>query len=493
MAVNSELLARVNFPLYCVRMLSDTHFLVGGGGGGANTGVANGVEIFCLKHDGEDCTAELVTKYDTGKDSVMSCCSFRQGLKTFVAVGAEEKVKLLELRMKLKRSSDEGEVVSRTNSFSEGGLAGRGRHSSVRQRRRSSCVDTHPLDVNPLGGEGSPRPSPTTAEVLEDPFPPSDVPPSEGTRGRPRSTSVGSSLRKPSPPPSKDDKKVVYDVTPGLSTVTDFSHKDPYQKVVGCDPSPKPTWLVTGGADGHLRKWNVSDLEKVWDVEAHTKEIDDVDVSDDGERIVTVIKDEIARVWCVETGKKLAEITFRPDPQVKYLFKRAKFAPIPDRKSDSNACFLISGHNPIGKSSLPAYIAQWNGVTFDARKRVKFNETISALATSPDGTFVAVGSMFTGSVAVYVAFSLQQVQLVKNTHKSFVTGLAFVPRAMTYLTGPYEASVVSISVDNAIKVVHVKERRSVTVGLATTVSLLALVGTFVGLRLAERSGVFLVN
>lgn len=42
------LLARVNFPLYSVEMLTSRHVLVAGGGGSAKTGVANGfVSIQC--------------------------------------------------------------------------------------------------------------------------------------------------------------------------------------------------------------------------------------------------------------------------------------------------------------------------------------------------------------------------------------------------------------------------------------------------------------
>lgn len=36
------LLARVNFPLYSIEMLTSRHVLVAGGGGSAKTGVANG-------------------------------------------------------------------------------------------------------------------------------------------------------------------------------------------------------------------------------------------------------------------------------------------------------------------------------------------------------------------------------------------------------------------------------------------------------------------
>lgn len=59
---NDGLLARVNFPLYSVEMLTSRHVLVAGGGGSAKTGVANGfvshpkttfcyflyVELLCL-------------------------------------------------------------------------------------------------------------------------------------------------------------------------------------------------------------------------------------------------------------------------------------------------------------------------------------------------------------------------------------------------------------------------------------------------------------
>lgn len=39
---NYELLARVNFPLYSVEMLTSRHCIVAGGGGSAKTGVSNG-------------------------------------------------------------------------------------------------------------------------------------------------------------------------------------------------------------------------------------------------------------------------------------------------------------------------------------------------------------------------------------------------------------------------------------------------------------------
>lgn len=46
---NDGLLARVNFPLYSVEMVTSRHVLVAGGGGSSKTGVANGfVSIFMV-------------------------------------------------------------------------------------------------------------------------------------------------------------------------------------------------------------------------------------------------------------------------------------------------------------------------------------------------------------------------------------------------------------------------------------------------------------
>lgn len=46
---NNDLLARVNFPLYTLQMITSRHILVAGGGGSSKTGVANGfVSIFLI-------------------------------------------------------------------------------------------------------------------------------------------------------------------------------------------------------------------------------------------------------------------------------------------------------------------------------------------------------------------------------------------------------------------------------------------------------------
>lgn len=64
-----SLLARVNYPLYSVKTISERHILVAGGGGQSKTGIANTCEIYELIYDPENntCRANLVTHFDTGQ------------------------------------------------------------------------------------------------------------------------------------------------------------------------------------------------------------------------------------------------------------------------------------------------------------------------------------------------------------------------------------------------------------------------------------------
>lgn len=64
-------LAKTNYPLFCVRAISDRHILVGGGGGEAKTGIPNACEIYELIYDKNNDFAKaiLVSKFDTGSFS----------------------------------------------------------------------------------------------------------------------------------------------------------------------------------------------------------------------------------------------------------------------------------------------------------------------------------------------------------------------------------------------------------------------------------------
>ena len=49
--------------------------------------------------------------------------------------------------------------------------------------------------------------------------------------------------------------------------------------------SPNGSYLATGGDDGFLRVWTMPDVFRTHEIEAHAKEIDDLDFSPDNTKV----------------------------------------------------------------------------------------------------------------------------------------------------------------------------------------------------------------
>lgn len=107
---------------------------------------------------------------------------------------------------------------------------------------------------------------------------------------------------------------------------------------------------------------------------------------------------------------------------------------------------------------------EWNPENGSLTNSVGIDESLASLAVRDDGRFVAIGTMFTGSVSIYIAFSLQRVLYIPAAHSMFVTGLEFLP--LKNVDGPpissnTEAAVISISVDNKVCIHSLSYRRKI--------------------------------
>ncbi|XP_044519666.1 prolactin regulatory element-binding protein isoform X4 [Gracilinanus agilis] len=134
------------------------------------------------------------------------------------------------------------------------------------------------------------------------------------------------------------------------SVQTDFG-SDPLQKTVCFNHDS--TLLATGGTDGFVRVWQVPSLEKVLEFKAHEGEIEDLALGP-GDKMVTTGWDFKACVW-------------QRDQLVTGLRWDENLPPLPDTPYRYQAC-------------------------------------------SESGTFLGLGTV-TGSVAIYISFSLQGVSL----------------------------------------------------------------------------------
>ena len=372
--------------------------LVAGGGGSAKTGVANGFEIYELFHNGQHFCAEEIQRYETGSEVVMNMSIKNIDKKSLLVVGQESHSQMFIINTKVGQLPVRETVIHRRESSSE-----------VRQRKNRERTES-------IGHEKAP----------------------------------------------KDDgpkmKRVYFEIKSADSVQTDFTQSEPLQRVVRISQNGK--FMVTGGLDGHVRVWNFPRMTPLLDIAAHEKEIDDLDFSPDNKHILSIAKDGKAIVWAVNTGKEMMQLQWTPPEGIKYMFKRCRYATI-EGKADAYRLFTLS--NPFGKAGKQkGFLQQWNIQTGRLNNIVGIDESLSALAVRDDGRFVAVGTMFSGSVSIFIAFSLQRVLHVPGAHSMFVTGLEFIPvlvKDAPPISSDTEASVVSFSVDNRICIHSLQYRR----------------------------------
>lgn len=257
-------------------------------------------------------------------------------------------------------------------------------------------------------------------------------------------------------------RRVYFDIKAADSIQTDFTQNEPLQRVVRISPNGK--FMATGGLDGHIRVWNFPRMTPLADIAGHVKEIDDIDFSPDSKQILSIAKDGLAVVWAANTGKEIMKLQWTPPEGVKYLFKRCRYATI---EGNASRYRLFTLSNPFGKSGKQkGFLQQWNTETGRLNNIAGIDESLSALAVRDDGRFLAVGTMFSGSVSIYIAFSLQKVLHVAGAHAMFVTGLEFIPvlvKDAPPISSDTEASVVSFSVDNRICIHSLQYRRKLSI------------------------------
>lgn len=259
------------------------------------------------------------------------------------------------------------------------------------------------------------------------------------------------------------------------------SDGEPLQRVVRVSLDGKI--MATGGTDGKVRLWKFPQLHKLYDLDAHGNEIDDIDFSPDSGLLVSIAKDGKAFLWNVKDGTRDKELTWTLPNGGKYMYKRCRFRKLAEDKTRTDL-FMLS--NAVTAKN-PSYLQLWDARTGAIVKSVSYKETLSALAVSDNGQFVAVGTMFSGSVDIFVAFSLRRALHVPGAHSMFVTGLEFLPTSLDgpAITSNTETAVVSISVDNRICIHSIPFRREYII-----VNEYQLLGTF---RTLHRENNFLTR
>ncbi|CAG2166267.1 unnamed protein product [Oppiella nova] len=278
----SHLLARVNYPMYCVRTLSERHILVAGGGGPAKTGIANTLEVYELVYDKStnSCKARLITHYDTGSRAVMNMCVVDKSNYCYqLFCGGMDGMCTqydLKLNVESKRRESSSSPTRRERTFSE---------TSLRRRRLSSRSESieKENDINLANSQSPEAPEP-----------------------------VKQHSRKDSKPKMTDDTNGVPDFTFDIKQQkmfkTDFNSDESFQKIVKF--SVEANVLITAGSDGHIRLWSLPKLDQILSIKAHDNEVDDLDINGNGTQIVSVSRDSKGFVWNTNDGSLKTELKY---------------------------------------------------------------------------------------------------------------------------------------------------------------------------------------
>ncbi|EEC05401.1 conserved hypothetical protein, partial [Ixodes scapularis] len=403
---SGELLARLNFPLYSLNVLTERHILVTGGGGKSRTGIPNKIEIYELVPTDKTCKAEPVTRHLTGDCAIMNSTVFFHKTKRDFALAA-----------------------------------GHDEHCQLYRMRYCLLEDSHDDDK--------------------------DTPDARSDRGLCFLTDQNMLQRVVSNAVKVTNELVAKIPTFGLESSQEcrWGLAGKFLSLLGvreccfiCAHDQSAENQCSGGASSVQEQCNYPQFNMEYEVKAHTDELDDLCISPTESMVVTVSRDGHGYVWELKDGKKVCELAFSAPGRSteKYLFRACRFGIVEGDRSN-HRLFTISNAAVRKKPPSPCYLVKWDARKFVPEKvQATGPDMLSSLAVSEDGRFVGVGHL-SGAVEVYIAFSLQRLYRAEHAHNIFVTGLEFLKSCdeTRRLAGNYDASLISISVDNHIVAHHI--------------------------------------
>ena len=226
--------------------------------------------------------------------------------------------------------------------------------------------------------------------------------------------------------------------------------------VISFNFSPTGKYLVSAGTEGELFVWDVERWEKQHSLTPDENEgvgqvrwrMGDKRVAfhPDGEQVVAISYNDKARIWDVESGKHLATLPLPESLDVPPLYRgkpqgtKEAGNPILDAIAFSPCGILIA----CGRENE---VILWDANTSQIRMVIRLPDTSRrpfALAFSPDGDYLAVGSWWCGTDSVPI--QLWEVATGENIHTfwghaSDVQDVAFSPDGTLLASGSFDGTV----------------------------------------------------
>ena len=186
--------------------------------------------------------------------------------------------------------------------------------------------------------------------------------------------------------------------------------------------SPDGKLLATDSADGTVQLWDVATRRQIGEsLTGHTGPVFPAAFSRGGKVLATVSADRRVRLWDVATGHQIGRpIISHPDPAYPVVFS-------PDGK-------ILAGAN----TDATGRVRLWDVATGRQIGKPLTGHTgpVDSLAFSPDGKTLATGG-FDGRVRLWDAATHHQIGKPLTGHTGPVDSLAFSPDGKTLATGSF--------------------------------------------------------
>ena len=184
--------------------------------------------------------------------------------------------------------------------------------------------------------------------------------------------------------------------------------------VFGVDVSPDGNLIVSASGDKTLKLWDMHSGREIYTLSSHAGHVNACQFSPDGRLIVSASSDFTLKLWDVATGKAISTMKGHTDLALDCAFS-------PDGKQ-------------VVSASTDNTIRFWDVLSGRSRVLKAHKNQVTCCAFSPDGASVLTGSLDT-TLILWRAENGRKLRALNDPDRASVYGCAFSPDGHLFASG----------------------------------------------------------